>query len=86
MITNMLPEGIENDRIDQIPQLTRDGLKYGLASLQIAGWQRGGHDNWYPYYEPDHLSSTDGRLTWGEALSQGGGAAVISQCGGADSP
>ncbi len=53
MIMIMLPEGNVNYTIKQIPQLARDGLKYGLTSLQIAGWQRGGHDNGYPYYEPD---------------------------------
>lgn len=53
MIMIMLPEGNVNYRIDQIPQLARDGLKYGVTSLQVAGWQRGGHDNGYPYYEPD---------------------------------
>lgn len=53
MIMIMLPEGNVNYTIRQIPQLARDGLKYGLTSLQIAGWQRGGHDNGYPYYEPD---------------------------------
>ena len=53
MIMVMLPEGNVNYRFREIPQLARDGLKYGLTSLQIAGWQRGGHDNGYPYYEPD---------------------------------
>lgn len=53
MIMIMLPEGNVNYRFDEIPQLARDGLKYGVTSLQIAGWQRGGHDNGYPYYEPD---------------------------------
>jgi len=53
MIMILLPEGNVNYRIREIPQLARDGLKYGLTSLQIAGWQRGGHDNGYPYYEPD---------------------------------
>jgi len=53
MIMIMLPEGNVNYRFDDIPQLARDGLKYGVTSLQIAGWQRGGHDNGYPYYEPD---------------------------------
>jgi len=53
MIMIMLPEGNVNYTIRQIPQLARDGLKYSLTSLQIAGWQRGGHDNGYPYYEPD---------------------------------
>jgi hypothetical protein len=49
----MLPEGNINYTINQIPQLARDGLKYGVKSLHISGWQRGGHDNGYPYYEPD---------------------------------
>ena len=53
MIMIMLPEGNVNYTCRQIPQLARDGLKYGLTSLQIAGWQCGGHDNGYPYYEPD---------------------------------
>ncbi len=53
MIMIMLPEGNINYTIKQIPQLARDGLKYGVTSLQIAGWQCGGHDNGYPYYEPD---------------------------------
>lgn len=53
MIMILLPEGNVHYRIRQIPELARDGLRYGLTSLQIAGWQRGGHDNGYPYYEPD---------------------------------
>jgi Domain of unknown function (DUF6259) len=53
MIMIMLPEGNVNYRIPEIPRLARDGLKYGVKSLQIAGWQYGGHDNGYPYYEPD---------------------------------
>ncbi len=53
MIMMMLPEGNINYRIKDVPQLARDGLKYGVRSLQLAGWQYGGHDNGYPYYEPD---------------------------------
>ncbi len=53
MIMIMLPEGNINYTIPEIPQIARDGLKYGVTSLQIAGWQFGGHDNGYPYYEPD---------------------------------
>lgn len=53
MIMMMLPEGNINYTFDQVPRLARDGLKYGVRSLQLAGWQRGGHDNGYPYYEPD---------------------------------
>lgn len=53
MIMIMLPEGNINYTIREIPRLARDGLKYGITALQIAGWQCGGHDNGYPYYEPD---------------------------------
>jgi len=49
----MLPEGNINYNFAQIPQLARDCRKYGVHSLHISGWQRGGHDNGYPYYEPD---------------------------------
>lgn len=53
MIMMMLPEGNINYTFKQVPRLAKDGLKYGVRSLQLAGWQRGGHDNGYPYYEPD---------------------------------
>ena len=53
MIMMMLPEGNINYRFEDVPDLARQGLEYGIDSLQLAGWQRGGHDNGYPYYEPD---------------------------------
>lgn len=53
MIMILLPEGNVNYRFCEVPQLARDGLKHGVKALQLAGWQRGGHDNGYPYYEPD---------------------------------
>jgi hypothetical protein len=53
MIMMMLPEGNINYRFVDVPELAREGLKYGIDSLQLAGWQFGGHDNGYPYYEPD---------------------------------
>lgn len=53
MIMMMLPEGNINYRFEDVPDLARQGLAYGVDSLQLAGWQRGGHDNGYPYYEPD---------------------------------
>ncbi len=49
----MLPEGNIRYRIRDIPRLAADAKKYGVTAIQIAGWQRGGHDNGYPYYEPD---------------------------------
>ncbi len=68
MIMIMLPEGNVNYICRQIPDLARDGLKYGIRSLQIAGWQCGGHDNGYPYYEPDPRLGTWGDLR--EAVRQ----------------
>ena len=67
LIMIMLPEGNINYTIRQIPQLARDGLKYGVKSLHIAGWQRGGHDNGYPYYEPDPRLGTWDDLERGHA-------------------
>ena len=49
----MLPEGNVNYRISDIPRLARDAKRFGVDAIQIAGWQYGGHDNGYPYYEPD---------------------------------
>lgn len=49
----MLPEGNIHYRFRDIPRLAADAKKYGVTAIQIAGWQRGGHDNGYPYYEPD---------------------------------
>jgi len=36
-----------------IPQLAKDGLKYGITTVLISGWDLRGHDGCYPYYEPD---------------------------------
>ena len=49
----MLPEGNINYRYRDIPRLAADAKKYGLEAIQLAGWQKGGHDNGYPLYEPD---------------------------------
>lgn len=49
----MLPEGNVHYRYRDIPRLAADARKYGLEAIQLAGWQKGGHDNGYPLYEPD---------------------------------
>ncbi len=49
----MLPEGNINYRYRDIPRLAAEAKKYGLEAIQLAGWQKGGHDNGYPLYEPD---------------------------------
>lgn len=49
----MLPEGNINFTFRDIPRWAAEAKRYGLRAVQISGWQRGGHDNGYPYYEPD---------------------------------
>jgi hypothetical protein len=49
----MLPEGTINYTFKDIPKWARAAKAHGLNAVQISGWQRGGHDNGYPYYEPD---------------------------------
>lgn len=49
----MLPEGTINYTFKDIPRWARAAKAHGLKAVQISGWQRGGHDNGYPYYEPD---------------------------------
>jgi hypothetical protein len=48
-----LPEGTVNYRFQDIPQWAKDAKGHGINSLMISGWNRGGHDNGYPYYTVD---------------------------------
>jgi hypothetical protein len=48
-----LPEGTINYRFKDIPQWAKDAKDRGINSVQISGWQVGGHDNGYPDYTPD---------------------------------
>ncbi len=49
----ILPEGTVNMTFKEIPQWARDARDHGVTAVLISGWHRGGHDNGYPYYEPD---------------------------------
>jgi hypothetical protein len=49
----LLPEGNVNMRFKDLPRYAADGLKCGMKTIMISGWNLGGHDGWYPYYEPD---------------------------------
>ena len=49
----LLPEGNVNTTFKEIPRWAKDAHDHGVNAVQINGWQRGGHDNGYPYYEPD---------------------------------
>jgi len=64
MVMMMLPEGNINFRFRDVPELARQGMQYGIDSLQLAGWQLGGHDNGYPFYEPDPRLGTWDDVAW----------------------
>ncbi len=49
----LLPEGTLNYTFKDIPRWAKDARDRGVTSVMISGWQRGGHDNGYPHYEPD---------------------------------
>ncbi len=49
----MLPEDNINLRFTDMPRWAKDAKQRGVNHLMIAGWQIGGHDRGYPYYEPD---------------------------------
>ncbi len=49
----MLPEGTISYTFKDIPRWARAAKECGLGAVQISGWQLGGHDNGYPFYEPD---------------------------------
>lgn len=48
----LLPEGNIKYTFKDIPKVAREAKDCG-TNLMISGWQHGGHDNGYPWYEPD---------------------------------
>ncbi|MBI2193522.1 MAG: hypothetical protein HYU36_16215 [Planctomycetes bacterium] len=54
----MLPEDNINLRFTDIPRWAKDAKKFGVKHVMLAGWQTGGHDRGYPYYEPDRRLGT----------------------------
>lgn len=42
-------------KYEDLPQLYKEGQKYGLNMLMVFGWWKGRFDNGYPLYEPDPL-------------------------------
>lgn len=48
----LLPEGNVIYKFKDIPKIASEAKKYG-TDLMISGWHHGGHDNGYPWYEPD---------------------------------
>ncbi|MBI2301355.1 MAG: hypothetical protein HYU66_20805 [Armatimonadetes bacterium] len=49
----MLPEGTISYTFRDIPKWAKAAKDHGINAVQVSGWQRGGHDNGYPFYEPD---------------------------------
>ena len=49
----MLPEDNVNFTFKDIPRWAKSAVDHGVNSFMFAGWDRGGHDRGYPYYEPD---------------------------------
>ncbi len=49
----MLPEGTINLRFKDIPKWAKAAKDCGINSVQISGWNMGGHENGYPDYTPD---------------------------------
>jgi hypothetical protein len=47
----MLPEGTISYTFKDIPKWAKSAKEHDINAVQISGWQRGGHDNGYPYYE-----------------------------------
>ncbi len=65
----MMPEGTIEMRYKDIPHWARTAKNYGINSLQISGWQVGGHDNGYPYYTIDPRLGTWDELKAGIAYA-----------------
>src|SRR5207248_6693498 len=49
----LLPEGNVVMKFSDIPRWAGDARDYGVRAVLISGWNIGGHDSHYPYYEPD---------------------------------
>lgn len=61
----MLPEGNVIVKFKNIPKWAKGSADYGVTSVLISGWNVGGHDGSYPYYDPDP------RLGTWEELAEG---------------
>lgn len=54
----MLPEDNINLFFKDIPHWAKEAKGRGINHVMIAGWNIGGHDRGYPYYEPDRRLGT----------------------------
>ncbi len=49
----LLPEGNINLRYSQMREWAADAARNGVKAVLASGWDVGGHDSMYPFYEPD---------------------------------
>jgi hypothetical protein len=61
----LLPEGNVIVRFKDIPHWVKGAANYGVTSVLISGWNVGGHDANYPYYDPDPRLGTWDELAEG---------------------
>ncbi len=61
----LLPEGNVIVRFKDIPRWAKGAADYGVTSVLISGWNLGGHDGNYPYYDPDPRLGTWDELAEG---------------------
>jgi hypothetical protein len=61
----LLPEGNVILRFRDIPKWAKNAADYGVTSVLVSGWNVGGHDGSYPYYEPDPRLGTWDELAEG---------------------
>ena len=49
----LLQEGVCHRTYAEIPNWAAAAARYGINTVLLCGWDRGGHDADYPHYEPD---------------------------------
>lgn len=61
----LLPEGNVLFRYCDLGSMAKEAKRYGIEALLLGGWDRGGHDNNYPHYQPDSRLGTWDELAAG---------------------
>jgi hypothetical protein len=61
----LLPEGKVMVKFKDIPRWAKNAADFGITSVLISGWNVGGHDGSYPYYDPDPRLGTWDELAEG---------------------
>ncbi|PAW79924.1 MAG: hypothetical protein B9S32_00950 [Verrucomicrobia bacterium Tous-C9LFEB] len=70
--------GLRHYKYEQMPRIRTEGEAAGINSLFMFGWQKGGHDNNYPDYEPDPRLGTEKEMRHGiEDFNRHGGHVLL---------